>query len=285
MTRVNSVLLTVNLSISSSAATTLRDVTVVNPDGGRGTDSSAFDVDPAPSISSLSPSSRGQGAVSQNIVVTGSNFLSGSWPSSSVWFSGTGITVNSVSRTNSTHLTVNISIASGAATGARDVTVRNLDAGRATLVGGFTVNVGPGVASLNSSSRGQGAASQNITVNGSNFLAGAWPTSSVAFSGTGITVNSVSRTSSSLLTVNISVSTSAAVGARTVTVRNLDGGIGSLASAFTVNARPTLTSLAPNAQPSRSVEPDHHLHGHRVRERRHGVVLRLRCLRGLGDVE
>jgi hypothetical protein len=156
--------------------------------------------------------------------------------------------VNSVTRTDSSHLTVNLSIASGAAIGARDVSLRNADAGRTTKIGAFTVNLGPTIAPpLSPTSRGQGASNQTITINGSNFLAGSWPTSSVAFSGSGIIVNSVSRPSATVLTVNLSIASGAATGARTLTVRNLDGGLASLASAFTVNAGPTLTSLTPNS--------------------------------------
>ena len=248
VTRVNSLILTVKISIDTAAAIGARSVTVINPDGGRSTTNTAFNVVAAPSITSLSPNSRGQGAVSENIVITGTNFRSGPWPTSAVSFSGSGITVNSVNRTDSSHLTVNISIAAGAATGARDVTVRNVDAGRATLAGAFTINVGPGITSLNPNSRGQGATSQVITLTGANFLAGSWPTSAVTFSGSGITVNSVSRTDASHLSVNISIATGASTGARTVTVRNLDGGRATLAGAFTVNARPTLTSLNPGSR-------------------------------------
>ena len=248
VTRVSSVQLAVNLSITSTAATGAGSVTVVNPDGGRSTAIAAFTVNAAPVVTSLSPASRGQGATNETVVITGSNFGSGTWATSSVSFSGTGITVNSVTRTDASHLTVNLSVAATATLGARDVTVRNTDFGRATRVAGFTVTAGPGITSLSPGSRGQGATNQVITLTGSNFVAGSWPTSAVAFSGSGITVNSVTRTDASHLSVNVSVSTTAATGARTVTVHNLDGGIASLANAFTVNARPTITSLSPNSR-------------------------------------
>ena len=246
--RVNSTTITANVSVSNGASLTSRNVTVTNPGPSSATCVNCLTITAAPNISSLNPSSMGRGAVNENVVITGSNFLAGSWLPSNVLFSGSGITVNSVTRTNSTHLTVNLSISSVAATNNRDVTVVNLDGGRDTDNNAFDVDPAPVVSSLSPSSRGQGATSQSIVITGSNFLSGAWPNSSVTFSGTGITVNSVTRTNSTHLTVNISVSTSATVGARTVTVRNLDAGIGSLAGAFTVNARPTLTSLSPNAR-------------------------------------
>ena len=62
-------------------------------------------------------------------------FVSGA----SVAFSGSGITVNSVTRNSATQLTVVISLSSGAAVGTRNVTVTNPDAGWYTLSNGFTV--------------------------------------------------------------------------------------------------------------------------------------------------
>jgi hypothetical protein len=248
VTRVNSLLLIVNLTIDPSAATGNRNLTVVNPDGGRSTTSNGFNVLAAPSISSLNPNSRGQGAVNETVVVSGSNFAGGPWPTSAVTFAGTGVTVNSVKRTDSTHLSVNLSIAAAAATGARSVTIRNLDGGRATLANAFTVAAGPTVSTLSPNSRPRGATSQAIVITGANFAAGSWPTSAVTFSGSGITVSAVSRTDATHLAVNITVASSAATGARDVTVRNLDGGRATRAGAFTVNLRPTLTSLSPNSR-------------------------------------
>jgi hypothetical protein len=248
VTRVNSVLLTVNLTIDPLAATGARSVTVVNPDGGRSTALAAFTINAAPAITTISPTSRGQGATNQNVVINGSNFGSGGWTSSSVWFSGTGITVNSVTRNSSSKLTVNLSVAPGAATGARDVTLRNSDGGRTTKLNGFTVNPGPTVTSLNPNSRGQGAASQSIVIDGANFSTGTWTTSNVTFSGSGITVNAVTRNSAIKLTVTITVASNATTGARTVTVRNPSDN-GTATSAFTVNGRPTISSLSPSSKP------------------------------------
>jgi hypothetical protein len=251
VTRVNSFLLTVSLSVASTGPTGAGSVTVVNPDGGRSTALAAFTLNAAPTITSLSPSSRGQGATRENVVITGSNFGSGSWPASSVSFSGSpsGITVNSVTRTDATHLTVNVSIAAGATTGPRNVSIRNLDGGRTTNAGAFSVNSGPGLVSVAPPSRGQGATGQTIVVTGSNFATGAWPASAVVFSGSGVTVNSVSRTDASHLSVNISVATNAPVGTRSLTLRNpSDGGIAALASALTVTPRPTIASLNPGSR-------------------------------------
>jgi hypothetical protein len=247
VTRVNTLLLSVNVTVDPSAPLGARSVTVVNPDGGRGTALAAFTVNAAPSISSLSPSNRGQGATNQSVVVNGSNFRAGVWTASSVWFEGTGITVNSVTRNSTSKLTLNLSVAPDAAIGPRDVFLRNTDGGRTTRVDGFTVNQGPVVSTLTPSSLGQGASSQVITIDGAGFSTGSWSTSTVTFSGSGISVSSVTRVSANQLKATVSVASNAAVGARTVTVRNPSDN-GTTTAAFTVNPRPTITSLSPSSR-------------------------------------
>ena len=217
------------VTVSTGASTGSRNVTVTQGSSNASC-TNCLTVTGAPSISSLSPSSRGQGAVNQSITLAGSGFLSGSWTSASVLFSGTSITVNSVTRNSSTSLSINITISAEATTGSRSVTVVNTDGGRATATGAFSVNARPTISSLSPSSRGQGAASQTIIVAGTGFVSGA----TVAFSGSGITVNSVTRNTATQLTVRISLSGGAATGSRNVTVTNPDAGWYTLSNGFTV---------------------------------------------------
>jgi urease gamma subunit len=196
-------------------------------------------VSSKPIVTSTSPGSRGQGASSQTVTVTGSHFLSGA----SAAFSGTGITVNSTTFNSSTELTLNVSLASNATVGARSVTVTNPDSGTSTGSNVFTVNTAPSVESTNPSSRGQGASSQTIAIKGKNFVNGA----SASF-GAGIAVNSTTFKSSTELTANVTVEGTAATGTRAVTVTNPDAGVGS-ANSFTVNAGPTVTSVNPSSKP------------------------------------
>ena len=182
-------------------------------------------------------------------MITGSGFLSGSWPTSAVTFSVGGITVNSVTRTDSSHLTVNVSVSGTAPVGQQAVAVRNLDAGRATKANGFAVTAGPAITSLGTTALPQGASSKVINVNGSNFASGSWPASAVTFSGSGVTVNSVAFVNPGQLKVTVSISSSAATGARTIAVRNpTDGGKGSLVNGFTVNAKPAISSISPSSK-------------------------------------
>ena len=57
--------------------------------------------------------------------------------------SGSGVTVNSTTFTDSTHVTLNITIAAGAAAGARDITVTNPDGQTKTGTGILTINALP----------------------------------------------------------------------------------------------------------------------------------------------
>jgi hypothetical protein len=230
---VSSTELTTNITIASGASTGARTVTVTNPDSGAGSLASAFTVNNGPSIESISPNSRAQGASSQTIVVKGANFESGT--GLVVSFSGAGITVNSTSFVSATEVTANVTITANATTGARTLTLTNPDT--TTASGSFTVNAPPTVTSTSPSSRGQGATGQTVAIKGSGFISGA----SAAF-GPGITVNSTTFKSSIELTANITIESAASTGSRTVTVTNPDAGVGSLASGFTVNAGPTITS-------------------------------------------
>jgi hypothetical protein len=59
----------------------------------------------------------------------------------------------------------------------------------------------------------------------------------VSFSGSGITVNSVTFNTAIKLTVNITIAGTAATTERRVTVTNPDGGVGSKNKAFKVRSR------------------------------------------------
>lgn len=70
-----------------------------------------------------------------------------------------------------------------------------------------------------SPSTGQRGTQLALTLTGSNYQSGA----TVSFSGSGITVNSVSVASCTQLTVNITISATATLGASTITVRSANG--------------------------------------------------------------
>ncbi len=236
--------LTANITIASSAVLGSRNVSVTNPapGGGTATLTNGFTVlNPSPSLTSLAPTSGDRGAT-LDVILTGANFVSGS----TVNF-GSNITVNSTTINSTTQITANISIATIAATGARDVTVTNAapGGGSSTLTSGFTVtNPLPTLASLNPASAFQGQ-TLNVVLTGTNFISGV---STVDFGGD-VTINTTTVNSATQITANISVSANAVVGARNVAVSNPapGGGTATLTNGFTINYNaPTLTNVVPN---------------------------------------
>ena len=93
---------------------------------------------------------------------------------------------------------------------------------------------------------GQGKSNLIVTLTGGNFLSS--PTCSF---GSGITVNSCTYNSSTQITANINILSSAVTGSRNVTVTNTDGQSSTLTNGFTVqtgssNPAPTITNVSPN---------------------------------------
>lgn len=87
-----------------------------------------------PLITSVTPNYSKQGET-LDVTINGANYKTGA----SVFFSGTGITVNSTTFRNSTELSINITIASNASVGSRDVYVTNPDGTTGVGQGLFTV--------------------------------------------------------------------------------------------------------------------------------------------------
>jgi hypothetical protein len=141
---VSATQLAATLTIASAAILGTRDVTVTNPNGGSGTLAGGFTVVATITVSSVAPNQGAQGAA-VSVTITGTGFAAGA----TVSVSGTGITASSVMVTSATQITATLTIAGGAALGARDVTVTTSGGGTATLTGGFTVaSAGPGSATL-----------------------------------------------------------------------------------------------------------------------------------------
>ena len=190
---------------------------------------------PAPTLSSLSPSSATAGGGGFTLTVNGSNFVSGA----TVRWNGTSRTTTFVS---ATQLTAAIPATDIAAAGTALVTVLNPD-GAVSNALTFTTNTqapAPTLASLSPPSAVAGGPAFPLTVNGSNFVSGA----TVRWNGTSRSTTFVSATQ---LTAAIPATDIAAAGTALVTVLNPDGAV-SNALTFTTNTQapaPTLASLSP----------------------------------------
>jgi len=232
--------LTAHISIAAGAATGPRTVKVTNPDTTNGS-ASVFTVvsASAPTIATATPSVLGQGASNVNVAITGTNFNATSTVSD-----GTGVTVNSTTFVDSTHLTANISVLATATTGAHNLTVTNTsDGSNSSNPSALTISAKPTVTSALPAGGALGWTG-NVAITGTGFVSGATPV--VVFSGTGITVNSATYVSATQITANVRIDPAAAGGSRTITVTNGDYGVSAAGGSFFVVTAPapTITSLS-----------------------------------------
>ena len=217
--------ITARVTISASAATGFRDVSVTTP-GGTATLTHGFIVNGGlPTISLVSPNSGIQG---QPITV----FITGTYLTGASVSFGTGV-VDAITANTATQITVTITPEGTATPGLRNVSVVTGD-GAATLTNGFTVKQAPPtITSLGTTSGGQGAVDLAVTINGT-YLTGA---TAVTFSGTGITVNYSTVVNATRIDASITISPSAAAGLRNVSVTTPGGTVPKL-DAFTVTLVP-----------------------------------------------
>jgi len=242
--------LTALVTVPSSTAAGGYDVTVSPADGKNSqTLTKGFTVNPAPAPTAISPTAYGQGAhvladgkTATTVTVTGTDFGA----TGTVLDLGDGITVSNVKVTKCTSaggtcapgtsdsLTATVVVAPDAATGARAVTVRNSDGGVGGLAGGFTVDIGPKVLSLaddtGASALRPDGVKHVVTIVGSGYDTNKGVTLGITPLG-GIVVGTVTVVSNSKITAEVTVPTSEARGARTVSVLNTgDNGYGECAA-------------------------------------------------------
>jgi hypothetical protein len=195
----------------------------------------------APHISAVSPPTGTQGEANLIVDLTGlfTNWVNGTSTASF----GAGITVNTLTVSDSTDAVANITISPTASIASRNVTVTT-GGEVATITGGFSVLAG--VPSLLTASPGtaQAGTTANVVITGqfTNFQQGF---STVSF-GSGINVNLVTVSSATQLTANIGVASNASVGGRTISVTTNSQNV-QLSGAFSVTAgTPAITQINPN---------------------------------------
>ncbi|MFH0992613.1 MAG: T9SS type A sorting domain-containing protein [bacterium] len=222
------------LTIASSITTGSRDVIVTTPapGGGSSTFTNGFSVvNPAPTATALTPVETLVGTT-LDVTITGTGFYS----TVTTLNFGANIVVNNLTFTSETSLKANITVALSAAVGARDVIVTNAapGGGSVTLAKAFTikgVNPVPTLITL-TPAKGYLDSTLNVTLTGSNFTQGL---TTVSF-GADITLISFTVNSATSATARITISKTAALGERNVTVTNPPPGGGtSSPMTFTVD--------------------------------------------------
>jgi adhesin/invasin len=195
---------------------------------------------PDPDLTAIAPTSGVQGQT-MSMVFTGTGFV----PTATVSFSGSGITVNSTTVNSSTQITANITISTTANVGTRNARVTNPSPGGGSSSDRlFTITV-PAVPTLTGLAPANAARGQTLDVvfTGTGFAQGVSSVNVPA----GFTVNTVTVTSGTQLTANITVGAAVAYGAvHNFTVTNTPAGGTSGPQVFTVDHPvPTLTAIAP----------------------------------------
>ena len=205
----------------------------------------------APDITSVNPATLGEGAVDETVTITGTGFF----PGATVDFSNAGVT-HVVKSVTTTSIVLEVDVADGSADGptvpttdAPHVAVANTDGQSDTSA--FTVATGPTAESIDVTRRARGTTTP-ITLTGLDIANGA----TLLVSGTGITLGTATVTQGATpvaddtVTVPVTIAADAPLSARTVTVRNPDGGRATCpACTLTITAQPTVTSVSPNTAP------------------------------------
>jgi hypothetical protein len=221
--------LTLELSVDSAAALGSRNVTIT-PGAGGGTaktfNGAAAVAAAAPRVASFSAATLAQNASSVAVTVLGSGFRSGD----GIAASGSGVSFASVTFVDSGKITASASVTSGAATGARSLTVTHgsSDGGLSgTLSPAFTVVSGtPAVSAVNPNKAGRtgsGGATRQvpITITGTNFMTGATlAVSRTSSSGVSVVSSSEVVLSSTQMTATLSITGTATTGTWDLVVSN-----------------------------------------------------------------
>ncbi len=220
-------------------------VSVTNPAPGGSSNAVNFTITspPAPTITTISPNNVEAGGPAFTLTVNGTNFVAGSI----VNFDGTARTTTFLS---ATQLTADIPASDIAASGSVGVSVTNPAPAGTSNVVDFTITNGPNpvatLQSLDPSSAVAGGAPFTLTVNGTNFVAGAI----VNFDGTARTTTFLGATK---LYADIPAAAIASAGTVAVSVTNPAPGGSSNAVNFTItsapNPVPTIQFLSPNGAP------------------------------------
>ncbi len=187
----------------------------------------------------ITPGEWAPGVTSRNVIISGFGFSPGT--AATVKASGKNVTFKSVSVVNATTLDAKLTVAAGAATGTRRITItQGSQSGSCTAC--LQIDPAPTIASVTPSTIAQGVTHQ-ITVSGTGFVPGA----TVSFSGpsTKITATILNVTATSLSAKSF-VGKAAPAGSYTLNLTNGNGGRVSLPSALTVSPAPTIADVSPS---------------------------------------
>ena len=244
---LNSNQISFDLTAAANAAVGFHDLTVANPDGQSRTNSSAFEVlpAPAPTISAVDP-----GQVTNGTTVAfslaGTGFLPGIAVAPAP--ANAGITIDGVDYLSTTSLTVYATYAANATTGVQGFSVTNLDNQTAANTSLYTVlPAPPPVIDYVAPTELPAGANYQVEIGGHGFLAGVTVTPIPA--NTGVTVTSLQSVGPSAILANITVDANATRGLYGLAVANLDAQSATTQQVLNVTgaALPVVNSVTPTS--------------------------------------
>ncbi|MEI6378216.1 MAG: YDG domain-containing protein [Candidatus Falkowbacteria bacterium] len=229
-------------SVGTGILVTVSGLAIMGPNAGNYSltqpTTTADILNPMPTTTNVSPSSKNVGDAQFTLTVNGTNFVS----TSVVEFNGSARTTTYVSSTQATAI---IPASDLTVAGDNNITVTNPTPGGGTSnAQTFTVNNQvPTTTSISPASKTLGAAQFTLMVNGTNFVS----SSTINFNGSARTTTLVSSTQATAI---IPASDLTAAGTFNITVTNPIPGDGvSNAQTFTVNNPvPTTTNISPTAK-------------------------------------
>ncbi len=204
----------------------------------------ALTINPPASLTGVTPNTGQVGqSLSVAVLASFSNFLQ----NSTIANFGAGIMINSVTVTDATHASVNLTISGNAAPGFRSVTMTT-GTEVASLINGFSVSAGNNPPTITDFNPKSGSAGALVTMTGTNLQPNAGTSAQVILAKQGggtLTVLAASATSGSL---GFTIPTGAATGVVGITV---NGGTASTptpltilpSSSFTITASPPSANL------------------------------------------
>jgi Quinohemoprotein amine dehydrogenase, alpha subunit domain III/IPT/TIG domain len=204
----------VQWSVNATAPFGQRTLTVVNADTGAVKMTNAVGVDYGAIFTKWAV---GDGATGWVTTLRRPTFVA----TPALSFTGTGVSVTGESLNGANQLVVTFSVSPTAAATWRDMTITD---GTTTwsVPRGLKIRLAPVVTST--TSLHQGATNRTITVKGANFEVCASSEPVVAISGGGVTITKITSVYGFLMYLKVSISPTAATGARDLTITNCDSG-------------------------------------------------------------
>ena len=221
---VNSTTITATFTISTSATTGVRNVSVTGPFGT--TNSVAFTVQ-RPTLTGISPNSGARGTTVA-VTLTG-NGLTGT---TTVNTGTSNIAVSGITVVNDTTVKATFTIAPGTTLGNKNISVTTSGVTTGSVIFTVTNPPAPTLTSISPNTGTRGSTNVAVTLTGTNLTG----TTGVSVSGTGVTVAGFTVTSPTTVNATFNIGPAAGLGGHSVTVTTLGGTSGAVT--FTVSNPP-----------------------------------------------